>query len=65
MEPSQIWPVYDGDCNLVALIESKFWAELTAHQPVTYWEGLPDDRRAVLLFLAPDYRVDVDKVSLW
>ena len=55
----------DGDCNLVALIESKFWAELTAHQPVTYWEGLPNDRPTVLLFLVPDSRVDVDKVSLW
>ena len=28
----------DGDDNLMALIESKFWAGLTAHQPVTYWE---------------------------
>ena len=53
----------DGDDNLVALIESKFWAELTHHQPVTYWEGLPNDRPTVLLFLAPDYRVD--QGSLW
>jgi hypothetical protein len=53
----------DGDDNLVALIESKFWAQLTDHQPVTYWQGLPDDRPAVLLFLAPDYRID--QGSLW
>ena len=48
---------FDGNCDVVAFIESKFWAGLTAHQPVTYWERLPDDRPAVLLFLAPDYRV--------
>ena len=53
----------DGDDNLVALIESKFWAGLTAHQPVTYWEGLPPDGPAVLLFLAPRSRVD--EGSLW
>ena len=54
---------FDEDDNLVALIESKFWAPLTRNQPVTYWQGLPDDKPAVLLFLAPDYRVDQD--SLW
>ena len=54
---------YDEDDNLVALIESKFWASLTHHQPVTYWEKLPVDRPAVLLFLAPDYRIDSG--SLW
>ena len=54
---------FDGDGTVVALIESKFWAELTAHQPVTYWKRLPDDRPAVLLFLAPDYRID--QGSLW
>ncbi len=53
----------DEDDNLVALIESKFWASLTHNQPVTYWQGLPADKRAVLLFLAPDYRVD--QGDLW
>ena len=53
----------DEDDNLVALIESKFWAALTHHQPVTYWQGLPTHERAVLLFLAPDYRVDSG--TLW
>ena len=48
----------DKDDNVLALIESKFWAQLTHHQPVTYWQGLPTDKRAVLLFLAPDERVD-------
>ena len=49
--------------DLVALIESKFWAQLTHHQPVTYWQGLPKDRSAVLLFLAPAIRID--EGSLW
>ena len=54
---------FDEADNLIALIESKFWASLTHHQPVTYWEKLPVDRPAVLLFLAPDYRIDSG--SLW
>lgn len=54
---------FNGDGDVVALIESKFWAELTPHQPVTYWKRLPDDRPAVLLFLAPDSRVV--QGSLW
>ncbi len=49
---------HDDDHNLVAFIESKFWADLTRHQPVTYWRELPDDRPTVLLFLAPGYRLD-------
>ena len=54
---------FDDNDDLVALIESKFWASLTHHQPVTYWERLPVDRPAVLLFLAPDFRIDSG--SLW
>ena len=53
----------DEDGNTVALIESKFWAPLTPNQPVTYWRGLPSHKRAVLLFLAPNYRLDPG--SLW
>ena len=49
---------HDSSGNLVAFIESKFWASLTPHQPVTYWQEIPDDRPAVLLFLAPDFRID-------
>ncbi len=48
----------DKDGNTVALIESKFWATLTHHQPVTYWRQLPSDKCAVLLFLAPGERLD-------
>ncbi|MCY4576499.1 MAG: hypothetical protein OXC55_07900 [Chloroflexi bacterium] len=51
-----------GD-KLSAFVEAKFWAELTHNQPVTYWEALPADRRAVLLFLVPQARVDDD--YLW
>ena len=41
----------------IAFVEAKFWAELTAHQPVTYWQELPSDRPTVLLFLAPESRI--------
>ena len=57
---------FDEDDNHVAFVESKFWASLTSNQPVTYWEALPDDRSATLLFLAPASRiVGIDKDSLW
>ena len=49
--------------QVLELVECKFWASLTQNQPVTYWEGLPVDRPAVLLFLAPDSRVN--QSSLW
>ena len=52
----------DENDSLVAFIEAKFWASLTHNQPVTYWNELPDDRPAVLMFLAPGCRV---KGSLW
>ena len=53
----------DEDGNLFALIESKFWAPLTYNQPVTYWQELPAQERTVLLFVAPDYRID--QGTLW
>jgi len=39
------------------LIEVKFWAPLTAHQPNGYIKRLPEDGPAVLMFLVPDDRV--------
>ncbi len=54
---------WDENGNLVAFIESKFWAPLTRHQPVTYWKKLSCEKPAVLLFLAPASRVDDG--SLW
>ena len=53
----------DEDGNRLAFVESKFWAELTPAQPVVYWEALPADAPATLLFLAPPYRVN--RSSLW
>lgn len=53
----------DTSGDVVALIESKFWAPLTSHQPVTYWKELPADQPSALLFLAPDDRIN--QGSLW
>ena len=55
--------LHDDDDNVVAFVESKFWAPLTGHQPVTYWRELPDQRPSVLLFLAPANRVE--EGGLW
>jgi len=43
------------------LIEAKFWAGLTKHQPVTYLKRLPKDKTAALLFVAPLARFE----TLW
>ena len=43
------------------LIEAKFWAGLTEHQPVTYLKRLPTDKPSALLFVAPRARFE----SLW
>ena len=57
---------FDKDGRRVAFVESKFWAGLTSNQPVTYWQALPDDQSATLLFLAPASRIArIDKDSLW
>ena len=39
------------------IIEVKFWAELTHHQPNSYIKRLPNDGPAVLIFLAPEERI--------
>ena len=43
------------------LIEVKFWAELTPNQPNGYISRLPDDGPALVMFLAPEDRIQ----SLW
>ena len=61
LEQSYAYPdmaLFDSDGAVTAYVESKFWAQLTHNQPVTYWEALPKDRRTVLLFVAPQSRVD-------
>ena len=66
LEASGAYPdmaLRDADNNLLAYVESKFWANLTDNQPVTYWEALPTDRRSALLFIAPQYRVN--DTNLW
>ncbi len=50
--------LHDYDDKVIAFVESKFWADLTGHQPVTYWQELPSDRPTLLLFLAPAYRFE-------
>ncbi|MDE2839372.1 MAG: hypothetical protein OXM03_01960 [Chloroflexota bacterium] len=43
------------------LIEVKFWAELTSNQPNRYIGRLPDDGPALVMFLAPEDRIQ----TLW
>ena len=52
---------FDQGGNERLLIEAKFWAGLTDNQPNAYLGRLPDDGPAVLLFVAPDARVE----TLW
>ena len=53
---------FDDHGSERVLIEVKFWAGLTSHQPNTYLDRLPKDGEpAVLLFVAPELRL----VTLW
>ena len=53
---------YDEQGSERVLMEVKFWADLTDHQPNTYLKRLPTDGGpAVLLFVAPEQRM----VTLW
>ena len=66
LESSYAYPdmaLFDSDGAVSAYVEAKFWAQLTHHQPVSYWEALPEDRRTVLLFVAPQSRIDEE--YLW
>ena len=49
---------HDREC---VLVEAKFWAGLTANQPLTYLERLPESDPSALLFVAPAARIE----SLW
>ena len=53
----------DDAGRVLAFVESKFWAPLTSSQPVDYWQALPPNAPATLLFVAPPYRVN--ESSLW
>ena len=51
----------DGNGRERVLLEVKFWAGLTANQPATYLDRLPDDRPSALLVVAPSIRLE----TLW
>ena len=53
----------DEHDNVVAFVESTFWAPLTDNQPVDCWRALSTDTPGVLLFLAPHRRMESG--SLW
>ena len=54
--------VYDRERKERVLMEAKFWAGLTENQPNAYLARLPlDQRPAVLLFVAPEARLE----TLW
>ena len=48
---------YDGEGAVRVLIEAMCWTELTQSQPNGYFKGLPLDRPAALLFVAPAARL--------
>ena len=48
---------FDVAGRVQALIEAKFSAPLTHHQPNTYWQRLPPDVPTALVFLAPSDRL--------
>lgn len=52
---------YDSDGSKRLLVESKFWANLLQGQASGYFEQLEEDGPAVLLFIAPDSRIE----TLW
>ncbi len=50
---------YTLEGKKVIVIEAKFWAPLTAYQPVSYLQQLPLEESAVLLFVAPAKRLNI------
>lgn len=50
-----------SDFREVLIIEAKFWAGLTEHQPVTYIERLPPDEPGIVMVIAPAQRLN----TLW
>ena len=49
--------IHDTDGRVRVLVENKFWAPLTAAQPVSYLRDLPEDPPSALTFVVPDQRV--------
>ena len=52
---------FDAGNEKRIIVEAKFWAGLMDNQPNAYLEQLPQSGRAVLLFIAPDVRLN----TLW
>jgi hypothetical protein len=50
---------FDAEARPVVIIEAKFWAGLTEHQPVSYIDRLTEHADAVLVFLAPAKRFPI------
>ncbi|WP_238015164.1 hypothetical protein KZZ52_01865 [Dactylosporangium sp. AC04546] len=48
-----------GDGSAPLLVEAKFLAGLTDHQPVSYLQRLPADQPAMLLFIVPSARLEL------
>ena len=51
----------DESGQTVVIVEAKFWAGLTDNQPGTYLKRLPGGRPGLLLFIAPEARLQ----ALW
>ena len=49
--------IHDTDGRVRVLVENKFWAPLTAAQPVRYLKDLPEAPPSALVFVVPDRRV--------
>ncbi len=52
---------FDSDGLRHVIIEGKFWAPLTSHQPVSYLKSLAEDSPGIVLFVAPSIRL----ANLW
>ena len=51
----------DDTNDHILIIESKFWAGLTDHQPITYFKRFKSSKPSILLFLVPAKRIN----SIW
>lgn len=52
---------FDSLAHPIIIVESKFWAGLTENQPLSYLKHLPPNIPSILLFIAPERRLE----SLW
>ena len=50
--------VFDCEGRYRIFIENKFWAPLSAKQPVQYLHALPEDLRSGLVFIVPEQQIN-------